>query len=221
MAVEELYSIGLSYLAPIKHDTVWTFYLERLLEAARPYNSLMTKIKATLETVPAPVARTIISATFDLVSSPRDPANTSGSFNHANYYARLGHHGIAYILVVHEIIKHPQTGSSKASGLVEYRKIFLQKWTRTFLQLGLDKDLDEVERRIIRFYIMGSQLFVPKAVLQVRAVLEEVRRDGRPDCLGRPISFVEHDTGLSWYQLGLGTGRLDVLGRNEGQYSKF
>jgi hypothetical protein len=221
MAVEELYIIGESYLAPIKHDTIWTVYAEGLHKAAYPYKSLMDLIQTILESTSGPVARTIISATFTLVGSPRDPTYTTTYFNHASYYARLGHHGIACVLKMYEVMAHPHSGPSEAPHLIKYRKIFLQDWTRTCLKLGLDKDQSALELRDAGFHITDSQLFVPKAVLQVPAVLEEVGRDGRADCLGRPISFIEHDAGLPLPPLDTRTAQPDILGRMHAHIAYF
>jgi ankyrin repeat protein len=221
MAVEELYIIGESYLAPIKHDTIWTVYAEGLHKAAYPYKSLMDLIQTILESTSGPVARTIISATFALVGSPRDPTYTTTYFNHASYYARLGHHGIACVLKMYEVMAHPHSGPSEAPHLIKYRKIFLQDWTRTCLKLGLDKDQSALELRDAGFHITDSQLFVPKAVLQVPAVLEEVGRDGRADCLGRPISFIEHDAGLPLPPLDTRTAQPDILGRTHAHIAYF
>jgi hypothetical protein len=221
MAVEELYTIGGSYLAPIKHDTIWTVYAEGLHKAAYPYKSLMDLIQTFLESASGPVARTIISATFALVGSPRDPTYTTTYLNHASYYARLGHHGIACVLKMYEVMAHPHSGPSEAPHLIEYRKIFLQDWTRTCLKLGLDKDQFVLELQDTGFHITDSQLFVPKAILQVPAVLEEVRRDGRADCLGRPLSFIEHDAGLPWSSLDTEITQRDVLGRTHAHMACF
>jgi ankyrin repeat protein len=213
MAVEELYTIGESYLAPIKHHTIWTVYAEGLHKAAYPYKSLMDLIQTMLESASGPVARTIISATFVLVGSPRDSTYTTTNFNHANYYARLGHHGIACVLKMYEVMAHPHSDPSEAPHLIEYRKIFLQDWTRTCLKLGLDKDQFVRELQDAGFNITDSQLFVPKAVLKVPAIFAEVRKDGRVDCLGRPISFIEHDADLLWSPSDTEITQRDVLGR--------
>jgi ankyrin repeat protein len=221
MAVEELYTIGEGYLAPIKHDTIWTVYAEGLHKAAYPYKSLMDLIQSILESASGPVARTIISATFALVGSPRDPTHTTTYFNHASYYARLGHHGIACVLQMYEVMAHPHSGPSEAPHLVRYRKIFLQDWTRTCLKLGLDNDQFFLKLQDVGFHITDSQLFVPKAILQVPAVLQEVRRDGRADCLGRPVYFIEHDAGLPWSSLDPETTQRDVLGRTHAHMACF
>jgi ankyrin repeat protein len=213
MAVEELYTIGESYLAPIKHDTIWTVYAEGLHKAAYPYKSLMDLIQTILESASEPVARTVISATFALVGSPRDPTYTTTYFNHAKHYARLGHHGMACVLKMYEIMAHPHSGQSEASHLIEYRKNFLQDWWRTCLKLGIAEKQFVLGLQDVKFHVTDSQLFVPTPILHVPAVLQEVRRDGRADCLGRPVSFIEHDAGLPWSILDTKTTQRDVLCR--------
>jgi hypothetical protein len=82
---------------------------------------------------------------------------------------------------MYEVMAHPQSGSSEASHLLIPGRAF-SKNGRELPHAGV--------------YFMDSQPFVPKAILQVPAVLEEVRRDGRADCLGRPVSSIEHEAGL-------------------------
>jgi hypothetical protein len=51
MAVENLYFVRESYLVPIKHDTMWAVYAERLHKAVDSYKSLTKLIQTTLASV--------------------------------------------------------------------------------------------------------------------------------------------------------------------------
>jgi ankyrin repeat protein len=62
--------------------------------------------------------------------------------------------------------------------------------------------------------ILRSQLFLPKMLLQIPEILNEVRNDKRRDCLGRSAWCMGHDAGLrtQWPETNLGD--VDVIGRS-------
>jgi ankyrin repeat protein len=63
-------------------------------------------------------------------------------------------------------------------------------------------------------HILRSQLFLPKTLLQIPDILNEVRKDKRRDCLGRSAWCMGHDAGLrtQWPETNLGD--VDVIGRS-------
>ena len=216
MACEEMYAIEETYLAPIKHDTLWSLYTNRLKDSLDWHNRVMELLQECIEAFQGPVAQNIITAKFDLDSSSRamDEGVLSLQDDRIDRYEELGHYGIACVVQMHRMIAHPRLASAESSRLIRCRRLFLDEWVSFFNPFKSDDPSLSYLLKLRALDITKTQLFVPKGLCQLSSVLEDILRDGRKDYLGRSTHAITHDAGFRRLWPDAALAEEDVMSRS-------
>ncbi|RAR09741.1 ankyrin repeat-containing protein [Stemphylium lycopersici] len=228
MAVEELYLIGETYLAPIEHDNLYSHYMDRLHGMTELYSELSDILDQTLNEklnqLSFPVVKEIARAMLCLSRPISLLSETSMFFTFRDTARRWRirrHYGIACLLIKRYLLVHPHMVPSFSGEFLDDWKAFLKRWQGAFHKFKIDKSLAYLKLQVNGCDIMETQLLLPRALLRVPAILEEVRKDGRKDCISRPLLFMEHDAGIPWTCVAVTKGQTDILGRSRAHIMFF
>ncbi|KAF2127506.1 ankyrin [Dothidotthia symphoricarpi CBS 119687] len=119
------------------------------------------------------------------------------------FYHKSGHAGFAYVLQMKLMLEETHWRDEDIEDLKSYRQPFLQDVRRFLLNGSIP----------LPTTFAKSQVFVPRRFLQIPAIATGLRKDGRPDCLGRSVYNILYDAGIPVKWSKEEVDRADVLGR--------
>jgi hypothetical protein len=218
LAVAELTIIGDEQLLPLQGEVAWVSHREGL---ERILSSFLDVIRDKMKTISGPAAQTLISAMLIIAYPPQHINDTKKSQEEDKIitkYLEEGHYGFAYILQMRRLQSHPCPEDLEIDDLLEDRE-------------GLSFDIREViEKYELRngmndlgIDLTKTQLFIPRELFRIPKLVKAVLRDGRRDCLWRPVGRILYDNKVEFKprsELNSSPGfaitnGCDVLGRSE------
>jgi ankyrin repeat protein len=122
-------------------------------------------------------------------------------------YWEAGHHGVICVLETIRLLKFkPYTSPESASRFIQSRREFL----RQCVTISNRYDFKSSHTHSI----LRSQIFLPKELLRLPTIWDEVRKDKRRDLLGRSAWCMGHDAGLRARWPDAYLGDVDLVGRS-------
>jgi hypothetical protein len=218
MARDEIRDIQremLTSLPPDELNIYMRFYHDEVGELDS-YDSLIQSIKVQLRSMPLPVHYILLRASQDIACTPsRWPSLDSHLTDQVKAYENKSHHGIAYLLHLARVrMRATRLTWADTGGLRRSRKTFLKGWGAVFVAHELDKN--DAYLNLKRYWgidILNGQFFTPRGALEIPAIMEDIRKDGRVDILNRTVSLMEHDAGIRQPWPTGQLGEADITGR--------
>jgi ankyrin repeat protein len=211
LAATELMAIGKQMLKPLEGDRAWISHSTILDEHLAHYNDFLEALYGKLKNTPSAVGQAILTATMDISYPPLSlNATEAASERHKNImmeYARNGHYGVAHILQI-QLLQHKRSPTNEdVEDMIHMRNSFIDSiphvLQRQHIEHKLPFDIDE------------TQLFVPRGLFRIPAVVKAIEEDGRRDCLWRPIGHMLYDNEVgAKFRLSSHEDGYDVLGRS-------
>lgn len=178
LASQELVFIGEEQLLPIRGDSSWKYYHDKLMEVRRDFSEsadLLGKlIKSTNH-----LTQLVLSAALDIT------CGRLGDEEIVDRYSQKGHAGVAFILRMQNL--NSQSNEIDVKNMLESREDFLSD-VAEMLKHELDNELN--------FIFTGTQLFIPRHLFANEIVVQAIQRDGRRDILGRSVNHMLHDSNV-------------------------
>jgi hypothetical protein len=215
LAVAELKRIGNELLPLLREDSYWPYHAGLLNHILAGYRSFLNDLSFELESTSHAVARAVILATMNIAWS-------SQTFGHGTYsvrikqtsskYAAERHYGIEYILLLQLLQSEGNPDSLDVEELLESRQnlvsqiagiIPIHDYQTSFEHFKSTTGVDLVE----------SQLFLPRELFQIPALVKAIKQDGRRDLLGRSVGHMLYDNEVVNELSHEITNGSDVLGR--------
>jgi hypothetical protein len=210
LAATELMAIGKQMLKPLEGDRAWISHSTILDEHLAHYNDFLEALCGKLKNTPSAVGQVILTATMDISYPPLSlNATEAASERHKNImmeYARNGHYGVAHILQM-QLLQHKKSPSNEdVDDMIHMRNSFVDSIPFVLVRQHIEIELP--------FDIHKTQLFVPRDLFRIPAVVKAIEEDGRRDCLRRPIGHVLYDNEVdAQFRLNSHEDDYDVLGR--------
>lgn len=179
-----------------KHDRAWRIHLRESNSIISYYDKILQTVSLHLIGLSKAESHAVISATLDITipSSPvaRAALNTKIDAIILSY-EKADHHGVAYVLLMQQMMRQPSLFDSNKSRFLRYRGKFLDECLEFCEGLDtthIDQGLHDLISRI-RFDI-------PRTLLSVlpenpEAFLLQWNTSAGEDCLGRSMSRSTHD----------------------------
>jgi ankyrin repeat protein len=183
-------------------------YREKERACIREYSQIPKDIAQVMRHLPTSrqVEEAWNSAVGDIGSMNSKSYNVKAS-DVCQKYWDAGHYGIYCALEITRMIDGEiDTDPNNVARFIQSRQEFLMQCVTI---LGKYDFKTRSTRSMLR-----SQLFLPKTLLQIPAILEEVHKDNRRDCLGRSAPFICHDAEVHTAWLDANLGDVDVIGRS-------
>jgi hypothetical protein len=211
LAATELMAIGKQILKPLEGDRAWVSHIRILDVHLAEYNAFLEDLRRKLKNTPSAVGQVILTATMDISYPPLSSnATEAASEKHTNImleYARNGHHGVVHILQM-QLLQHKKNPTNEdVEDMIHMRNSFVDS-----IPFVLERQ--HIHYRL-PFDIHKTQLFIPRSLFRIPAVVKAIEEDGRRDCLWRPIGYVLYDNEVdAQFRLSSHEDDYDVLGRN-------
>jgi len=214
LATTEIEAIAEKHFPPLRDDIMWEPHMQWLMTSLEDHQSLVRLLCRDLKDFRGPdaVLKAILSASLEITYtfSPHDYYTLKQYEKVITFHADRKHTGIAYLLQMKRI---------------QYQLHITKDDVRIMFQLRdkLCDDILEVTRRRypgdvaakISETIARTQLFIPRNLFQIPAVVQAVRKDGRVDCLRRPVGHMLFDNGIDFdHYVTTDPDEIDVLGRS-------
>jgi hypothetical protein len=195
LAVEELMAIGKDMLAPLEGGDAWTSHTESLDKIKSSYNSMLKAIRAKLTSASnAPPFTNVIGSHKEL-------------FEKLVQYKAQDHYGITTILWMRWLQSVPNPPAFDIVHSMIDRDRFIASLTAVIERQGLQKK--------IWMDFTKTQLLIPPSLLKIPTFAKMVQKDGRKDCLWRPIGHIFHDSKVGEeFDYHAHNDGYDILGRS-------
>jgi ankyrin repeat protein len=210
LAATELVAIGKQILKPLEGDRAWFSHIEILDRHLDDYNDILEDLRGKLKHAQSEVAKVVLAATMD-ISYSHSYINEITTFEDEKVkilqYENNNHYGIAYILQM-QLLQHKKNPTNRdVEDMIHLRNCFIDSIPHVL-------ERQHIENESL-FYIHKTQLFVPRSMFRIPAVVKAVEKDGRRDCLGRPIGHILYDNGVdAKFRLNAHEDGEDQLGRS-------
>lgn len=207
MALEELKVLSKDILEPLSHDPARKIHAKALNDISKPYKSFARQLRKDIGTI-APGHSLIKSASMDidypshsLTRSLEDPAKL-GELVHK--YEDLGHHGIACIILIKQLVQHPGLITQEVLRLCQYRKRLHGQCNYILTTSTQYADAPH--------FIREHPFFAPRSLLRAGLAAYHLF-ESEKDCLGRSIFHLAHDAGFRPPDCEYRCLKTDILGR--------
>jgi ankyrin repeat protein len=210
MALEELKELGQEILLVSRDDPQWPDQVQCLENVSTKYKTFARMLQTQLMRRPSN-AQPLLMATLELeynrsnITWLPDEASMDEADKRINYYRDHSYHGYAHILQIRRLMEYPHLASEELPRLIDCRQQFLDS-VQSVLKI---EDMKEA----IPNLLLDSQLFLPRRILKISALMDHVTKIGLKDCLGRTTSHIAFDAGISDSWLETHIKDKDVLGR--------
>ena len=200
---------------PLKGDKSWTLHAKLLDHIVSEYTSLIAHIRGKLLEYTGEIAQTILRASMDITYTPQffDEGRSLEILEKTlSPYKSQRHHGIATILQM-STLRYPTFQSdANVEAMILDRNTFIDSLSGVIQRhnLGLEDGEDDM-----LLGLTNTQLFMPAALFQIPGITRAIKRDGRSDCLGRPVGHMFHDNNVDeiFRYTAYEDGK-DILGRS-------
>jgi ankyrin repeat protein len=195
MAMDELKDLGEEIILAFKHDSAMFAHAEIFDRHLRIMTTHLQALRDEMKGISRNVGEIVLAASLDLSSTPQSfvaEGSLKANNNSIAQYAKDGHFGIACVLQLNRLMDLPAPPHLEVTRFIDYRNKLLVDVDNIVARSNFRSS----ESRLFDTWLLkGTQLFVPRTICRIPAVLADMRRDGRVDYLFRPVSQIAHDSG--------------------------
>jgi ankyrin repeat protein len=188
-AVAELTTIGERQLLPLKGSDTYDRHRKELEYVENDLCNAIGDLGDILDDASGATVKIVLRAAMDVAFRPSAPQLSRGLDAIISEYSEESHDGIVYILKMRQIEESMTPTDNNIQEMISTRNRFIS---------SIDDVLGWRDVALGGFSAFDdTQLFTPAALFMIPAIVEAVQRDGRPDCLGRPVGHMLHDNGVA------------------------
>jgi ankyrin repeat protein len=204
-------------LMPLEGDSTWVSHREILDDVVGIWDSFLDVLRNKQKHASSAVAQVVLAATMDIAYVPHllgDNAISHKQNRNISWYKDECHLGIAYVLQLQRLQYNANSTDHDIEDMIQTRNSFIDSIDGVMKRQELNEYLFSLNNRL-SINLAGTQLFIPGVLLQIPAVAKAIEKDGRIDCLGRPVSHILHDNKVNKkLRFDPHGNRHDILGRS-------
>lgn len=200
MALEEVNALIEEFLSLFKHDHAWTVHTGDLIGALGFFDIFLQRFSNHIQGLSIVDANAIVSATLALTVPPgyfRTATNRKRFDTMIDKYKKENHHGLAYVLLMHQMIKWPGSIPSGEKRFMSYWQDFKHQCAEFYDKYNNITGVKNLSAfMIIHSRCVPTELYVLPKIKESLALGPEILV-GHYDCLSileRSFSHIIHDS---------------------------
>jgi hypothetical protein len=212
-ALTELKIIVEELLPPLKDDDLWSYHAHHFDQVLSMYRVFLATLRFKLKSFPNTIAQIVFLAMLNIGHAHQYLAVDEHVLKETDIltsgYKAKGHSGIVHILQMQRLqhCRHPS--DLEVQELFENRQRLISVIDEVLERCGLQEDFQEC----FDCDIHETQLFIPRELFQIPAVVKAIKLDGKRDILRRSIGHMFYDNKVDMRLSLQTTDGADILGR--------